>query len=482
MRAIIDATGYRPEIASLLYYKPTPLLCVGGKPIIFHVIEFLAQQKITQFDIVLNHLPQKIEKVLGDGKRWGIAITYHLARNPACPFQVVRTLAHRQGDAPVVFALGDSLPSIDPALLQQPSSDSPLLFMYPNRKWTGWAVTSASLLEKLPKNLIEEDFPGLLNGRYKSAEAQPFLSAHSPLELQQANIRFLASEHALSIFPTTARLVEPGVWISRGVSMHPTVKIVPPVFIGEFTQINKEACIGPNAIIEEFCIIDEGSEVVDSIVCRRSYVGENLTVQNSIIDRNLLLNLSLDSHVVINDGFILGESFPRSFPFLSLFWIERCLAALLFALLYPVYLIMHYTHHLRSEPMLKLPAENDRRLWQTIDWKTFEPNAGRTPNTFHRFFRKLPLLMEVVRGNIHFVGVLPRSIREVELMSPDWKKLYISSKVGIIAISDLEDDVGDNSDKCYTSESVYATQKGLLWDLKFFFRWIAQRCKYYTAG
>lgn len=476
MRAIIDATGYRQNSAPILNYKPTPLLCVAGKPIIFHVVEFLKQRGITIFDIVLNHLPQKIERELGNGERWGVQITYHLAKDAQHPFQVIRPLAHTLGDEQVVFALGDSLPEIDHTWFQKPNRDIPILFIYPNRRWSGWGILPAQTLEKIPKNLVEEDLIGSLNGRYEAICVKPFLDVHSLHALKESNIRFLTSEHVSSVFPTSARLVEPGVWISRGVSLHPTAKIIPPVYIGEFCQINKEAIVGPNTIIDDYCIIDEGSDVVNSLICKRSYIGEGLNVDNCIIDRNLLISLELDAHVTIRDDFIIGESCPK-LPFswlLNLF--ERALAAVLLVVLSPLYLIMQWNHHLRAENMLLLPSDHDAVLWETFKWETFEINAGLTPSAFHRCFSRLPLLKGVVRGDIHFVGVAPRTPQDVAKMPSDWRKLYMSSKVGIITVHDLEEHESTNADRCYASESLYASHKGFGHDLQLMFKWLFKKC------
>lgn len=475
MRAIIDATGYQPGIASLLYYKPTPLLCVGGKPIVIHVLEFLGQQGVTDVDIILNYLPEKIEKELGTGRRWGINITYHLARNAEFPFQAIQPFAHKLRDKSVLFALADNLPAIDPLDIIGSVTNKPVMFMFPDNVWSGWGFIPVSFLEKVSHHLNFDDLLSQLEGKYEVKIVEHFLNTRKLKEFKLSNLRFLNDEHALSVFPTSAKHVEDGVWISRGVSLHPTAKIIPPVFIGEYCQINNETTIGPNTVIEDFCIIDEESDVADSIVCKGSYVGEGLTINNCIVDRNLLLNLSLDTSVSLCDDFILGESNPRpSFaaPFRLL---ERIGAAALFILFYPIYFLMFYNHHLRKKAMLKLPASNDTLLWETIKWETFELNAGREPTAFHRIFFRLPLLKGIVRGDIHFVGVIPRTPKDVEELPPDWKKLYLRSKIGIITVSDIEE--REDEDTLYASEVLYVTQQSLCYDVKLFLRWFLKKCK-----
>lgn len=471
MRAVIDATGYRLELGPFLYFKPTSLLPIAGKPIVFHIIEYLIQKKITQFDLILNYLPQKIEKALGDGERWGASITYHLVRDPNLPFQTIRSISHHFEKQCVLFGSADSLPEIpQEVLLEEPS-----LFLYPDKKWSGWGIFPALLLEELPKNLTEEDLPHILKDHMKSKKVQPFLSVQTIKEWKESNASFITKKPELSSFPTTARHVQPGVWISRGVSLHPTAKIIPPVFIGEFCQIKKNTTIGPETVIENCCIIDEGSSIETSLVCKNSYIGEGLSIKNSVVDRNMLANLSYDAQVLLKDDFILGGSSPKSLITLALGYVERIIAVFIFIATFPFYLGMKNSHHLQKKKIVRLPANQDPLLWDIVDWEIYEPNAGEKPTLFTRIFYRLPLLKGIILGNLHFVGVKERTRKEVEGLPSEWKKLYLSSKIGLVAITDIEEGEGDSKDQHYASETLYTINKSFWLDSVLFFRWLSQK-------
>jgi acetyltransferase-like isoleucine patch superfamily enzyme len=320
-----------------------------------------------------------------------------------------------------------------------------------------------------------------LAGRYHKCIVSSFIQVDTLQGLKESNLNFLKNQ-AFCVFPTSARHVEEGVWISRGVSIHPTAKIHSPVFIGEFCQINKDAVIGPNTVVENYCIVDSESDIANSVVCSCSYIGEELTVDDCIVDRKTLINLALDSHVTIEEDFILGESYPSA-PcswFFKLF--EKLVAAVLFVLFFPFYLAMHWNHHVRSQKMLKLPASYEPALWQTFDWVVFELDEGRPSNLFHRLFYRLPLLWGILQGDIHFVGVKPRTIEEVEKLPEDWMKLYLRSKVGIINVSDLENGDQAERDDCYATESLYASHKGLFYDIRWIIGWIFQKIRNQWKG
>lgn len=476
MRAIIDATGYREGIAFLLHYKPTPLLSIGGKPIIFHVIEYLIQQGVTQIDLVLCHLPQKIENLLDSGQRWGINITYHLACDSRYPFQAIRPLLQQLDQDFVLFGQGDSLPAMDPICFQNEGAVDSLLWMLPDLTWSGWGFLSTRCFGGVPTFLTVGELPLFLDGRYRCVTLDPFISAHTYHELYDSNIRFLQTEHQLSVYPTTARCVEKGIWISRGVSLHSTAKIIAPVFIGEFSQIHKDVIIGPNVVIEDFCFIDDGSKIVDSLICRSSYVGVDLNIHESIVDRNLLVNLSHGSHVIINDEFILGSSSPGFLLSGLLKCLERGVAFCLFLVLFPLFLWMLFTHRLTRMSPLRLPAAPETVLWKTFEWEIFEPKNGGSSGLFCRLFFWLPLLRGIMLGYVHFVGVAPRTPEDVLKMPTDWMKLYLNSKVGIIAVSDLND--ADNPDNSYASEALYASRQSVGYDVELIFRWMARKLRH----
>ncbi len=76
MKAMVLAAGKGERMLSLTKNKPKPMLEVGGKPLIEHMIEKLVSSGIR--DIVINHarFGDSIENFLGDGERYGATINY----------------------------------------------------------------------------------------------------------------------------------------------------------------------------------------------------------------------------------------------------------------------------------------------------------------------------------------------------------------------------------------------------------------------
>ena len=82
MKAMILAAGLGKRLRPLTLTKPKPLVEAAGKPLIEYHIERLVAAGFT--DIVINHswLGEQIVATLGDGRRWGIKISYSAEPEP----------------------------------------------------------------------------------------------------------------------------------------------------------------------------------------------------------------------------------------------------------------------------------------------------------------------------------------------------------------------------------------------------------------
>jgi MurNAc alpha-1-phosphate uridylyltransferase len=76
MRAMILAAGRGERMRPLTDQTPKPLLRVGGKALIEHHLEALAGSGIHEVVVNLAWHGDQIRTHLGDGHRWGVAISY----------------------------------------------------------------------------------------------------------------------------------------------------------------------------------------------------------------------------------------------------------------------------------------------------------------------------------------------------------------------------------------------------------------------
>ncbi len=76
MKAVLLAAGKGERLGELTQTMPKPMLPVLGKPVILHNIEMCRRFGISDIYINLHHLPEVITDYLGDGRHFGVAITY----------------------------------------------------------------------------------------------------------------------------------------------------------------------------------------------------------------------------------------------------------------------------------------------------------------------------------------------------------------------------------------------------------------------
>lgn len=82
MKAVIMAGGKGTRLGELTKNLPKPMVEVGGKPILEHIIENLKENGIRDLIIVTGYLGEVIKNYFRDGKKFGVSIEYFEEKNP----------------------------------------------------------------------------------------------------------------------------------------------------------------------------------------------------------------------------------------------------------------------------------------------------------------------------------------------------------------------------------------------------------------
>lgn len=493
MTAVIIAPGLSPGMEPLNERYPTPLLPLVDRPFIQHVVEFLVEGGITRFEFVLSHLPEKIEGFLGDGSRWGCTFRFHLARDPSHPYDILKTVRLGEDTGPLFLAHADRLPQVD---LEQtrPANpiEGPVMFFSPpipridpsaansqdTRQWTGWAWVSADILKNLPKGLHEEaleaHFASTGQSKGSPVEVSSSLSVRSYGDVLASQAAVLNKEFKGLLLG--GKEAEESIWLSRNLTLHPMATLHPPVYIGENCRIGKETSLGPNAVIGKDCVLDSGCTVTGSLIFPGSYVGEGLELDEVLVDKNRLINVKFGAAVSISESFILGGLSKAHLGqwFAGIF--SRFAAACLLLVLWPFLLVTALILRVgRRGPVLfkkeavRLPVQTDEALWRTFGWLSFAPDQikrGKGGAIKHFFLRFLPGLINIIKGELRFVGVKPRTRDEIKALPKDWQALYLNAKPGVITEAFINYGAFPTEDELYTSEVFYSVSAGIGHDFK----------------
>lgn len=493
MRAIILATGYDPNLQGLHERHAAAMLPLVDRPFLQHIVETLVDARVTEFDFVLSHKPHEIEHLLGTGVRWGSTFRFHLVRNPNQPFKALRAISvysRQDAQTPIFLVNAQCLIQAGFGEVIDPTQTAELVLMYdslspsqPDRQWTGWAVVSSQIIDQIPPTAQLSDVEALLRKQITTPDqviqVEKALWVESCTDLFDANVQVLQKQFSGLLIQ--GREVEPGIWISRNVSLHPTAKLIAPVFIGENCRIEPGVALGPNVVIGKDCVLSEGSLIANSLVLPGSFVGEALELNESIVDRNRLINYAVGVSVPVSDDFVLGKMAENPIASWAQRLCSRWVALVLLIVASPIIVLtMIYLKLFRSgkvifrRQVIELPTTNDPILWESTSLLSFTPTLTATTTPKDLLLRVLPGLVNIVAGNLHFVGVAPRSEAEIEAMSEDWKALYLHCKGGLITEALVQYGENPIEDELYAAEAYYSARMGIRRDLYLIFWYLCK--------
>ncbi len=98
MKALVLCAGEGTRMGELCRARPKPLLPLGDRTIVEHIVASLAKAGCDEVWINLHHLGEQLPPVLGDGERFGLRIHYVWESRPRGTAGTVADLRDRVGD------------------------------------------------------------------------------------------------------------------------------------------------------------------------------------------------------------------------------------------------------------------------------------------------------------------------------------------------------------------------------------------------
>ena len=115
LSAVVMAGGFGTRLAPLTDTLPKPMLPVGDRPVLEHIVDRLREANIRSIALTTHYMAEKIEDHFGDGSDHGVAISYTKESRPLGTAGALRLL--EQPTSSFVVINGDVMTDVNLAAL-----------------------------------------------------------------------------------------------------------------------------------------------------------------------------------------------------------------------------------------------------------------------------------------------------------------------------------------------------------------------------
>ncbi len=408
MHAIIFADRDGHELSPLNQYYVPAMLPILGKPVLEYALERVVNLKVREITIILGDQGGAIKDYFETGLRWSIPIRYVTSAKNETPANVMRRLGRRGSDTVLVLR-GD--------VLHQPDDLSD--FWLINAQWA-----QADEIKELGNKhwyhqLPEQQAP---QGYSRFSRLDTLKSYH------QAVMEWASDNHR-----TFESVGKAPIDLGIRANACPIVLESGLLHVGHYSRISDSSRCKGNVVIGQYCMIERGVKIQDSLVMDHTFVGDSLEIRNAIVLPDRIIRIDLDADFEIQDRFLIAPTLSRHNPRVTPIR-DKFIAVLLILTVCPLWLI---------QCVLRWQSFQQLRLRQiTLDGNTesfttlsFDPTSGLAPS--------LPRLLGVLQGHLKLFGRLPtHSLQETDAphISSDpapWTTVYETIPYGCYSLAQL---------------------------------------------
>lgn len=347
MKAVVMAGGEGTRLRPLTCSRPKPMVPVAGRPVMEHIAALLRRHGQADIIATLQYQPEAVISFFGDGSDFGVRMAYSVEEEPLGTAGSVRQVAADLAE-PFLVISGDALTDMDLTALVKfhrdkgalvtmalARVDNPLEYgvvitgqdgriqrfmekpswgeVFSDTVNTGIYVIDPSILWLMSPgsqyDWSRDIFPRLL------AEGAPlygWVSDSYWCDIGNLDQYVTANQDALIgrvRVDIPGVQVRPGVWVGRGATIDPTVRISGPTVIGEHAIVRRQVTIGDWAVIGPGCLIDSGASLKRGVILPHAYVGRGSEVRGAVIGQGSALQAGsrLFEAAVVGDNCQLME-------------------------------------------------------------------------------------------------------------------------------------------------------------------------------
>lgn len=342
MQVVLLVGGEGTRLRPLTCKTVKAMVPILNRPFLEHLVHYLAQHGIDDIIVTLCYLPDTIERYFGDGRRFGVKLTYVVEESPLGTAGAVKNAErylndtffvlngdiftdldlrgmltfHRQRQSKATIAL---TPVDDPSaygVVETGSGGRVRRFVEkPKREEAttnlinaGTYILERDVLEDMPRNthfMFEHNvFPTLL-GKDSPVYSYPsdayWMDIGTPQKYCQVQYDLLEGRGRSSLYVAgTSEVLGSG---ARSV-VHSMAKVEGPVMIGDDCSIGPHVQIKGPAVIGDSCTILDGAAVERCILWSNIVVGRNASLKDCIVGSNT----SIGEGSFVDEGSVIGEN------------------------------------------------------------------------------------------------------------------------------------------------------------------------------
>ncbi len=522
-KAILLPSRNHEALKPLTYHSPVGLLPIVNKPLLEHQIEFLVRNGIQHVRIHAGEFLQDIEKRFDSGAQWGASVSY--SRDPGAmpPVSALKKMKTYFQGATLLVMESDILADIDlnEALEFHSSNRAEITFLCytssvptpglsleldslkrvravrmnssPAGKAhlvdTGICIIEPEVLELLLESagntVLHSCWLSSLKVRlnmYAFHIDGPYQQITNRQRYYKIQSDILARRFPNVVIPGIE--VQPDVWIGRNVHIAPGVHFDGPAVIGDDCRIERNARIGSNTILGSGVTIDTRANVQRSLVLNRTRIASNHSVHDSILVGSLHVDLEKDSCGITKQAVTLSRTHRPTGSQMYLF-ANKLVALGLLVLSLPFVVLailwafcsgrttwLSSVKRLGADPaklnggILKLRVFDMYYLGALEETGEQQSTPFEPATQLPRSLARIGNLINVVKGDILFVGNAPMDPECAFALDEEWQRTRFKCQAGMFSVLDAQERHPLTEDEKTVVEARYALRRSIRSDLK----------------
>ena len=328
MKALLTAGGHGTRLRPITYTQNKHLIPIANKLMLKYAIDYLKESDIYEIGIIINANDESIINAFGDGKNYGVEITYIEQDQPLGLAHVVKISQSFIGSDDFIFYLGDNIlvggvKSFINDFKKMKSNCHLVLSQVPDPNRFGVADIVDNQIVNIQEKPISPRSNLAVTGIYlydsNIFEAVNNIkpSKRGELEISDAHQFLIENGYEVSFSEITGwwkDTGQPSDLLDANCLVLDNIKSQNNGNIDDMSKITGEVIIGKNSsiinsIIKGPVIIDNDCIIKDSYIGSYSSIGKNCKITNAKVEYSILMEgCVLDSLNQIMKSSLLGKN------------------------------------------------------------------------------------------------------------------------------------------------------------------------------